>query len=85
MNRTNKNETLVAATTNDPRWAAVVARDPDADGKFFYSVRTTGVYCARPARPAWPGRKMLRSISQRPTPNGRVFVRASDANRSRLR
>jgi AraC family transcriptional regulator of adaptative response/methylated-DNA-[protein]-cysteine methyltransferase len=29
----------------DPRWAAVVARDPKADGKFFYSVKTTGVYC----------------------------------------
>ncbi|WP_448509750.1 bifunctional DNA-binding transcriptional regulator/O6-methylguanine-DNA methyltransferase Ada [Immundisolibacter sp.] len=33
---------------NDPRWAAVVARDPAADGRFFYSVKTTGVYC-RPA------------------------------------
>lgn len=41
----------------DPRWAAVVARDRTADGTFFYSVRTTGVYCrpscaARLARPA---------------------------------
>src|ERR1700733_3539100 len=32
-------------TLTDPRWAAVVARDPKADGQFFYSVRTTGVYC----------------------------------------
>src|SRR5437868_13715421 len=32
-------------TALDPRWAAVVARDPTADGAFFYSVRTTGVYC----------------------------------------
>lgn len=45
-----------AATLADPRWAAVVARDPQADGRFFYSVRTTGVYCrpccaARRARP----------------------------------
>ena len=45
-----------AATRNDPRWAAVVARDPAADGKFFYAVKTTGVYCrpscaSRPARP----------------------------------
>lgn len=31
---------------DDTRWSAVVARDPEAD--FFYSVRTTGVYC-RPA------------------------------------
>lgn len=29
----------------DPRWAAIVARDPAADGRFFYSVKTTGVYC----------------------------------------
>lgn len=42
--------------TNDPRWAAVVARDAKADGTFYYSVKTTGVYCrpscgARLARP----------------------------------
>jgi AraC family transcriptional regulator of adaptative response/methylated-DNA-[protein]-cysteine methyltransferase len=29
----------------DPRWAAVMARDHRADGAFFYSVETTGVYC----------------------------------------
>lgn len=29
----------------DPRWAAVVARDRRADGTFYYSVATTGVYC----------------------------------------
>ncbi len=45
-----------AETTNDPRWASVVARDAGADGAFVYSVRTTGVYCrpscaARSARP----------------------------------
>lgn len=45
-----------AATLNDPRWARVLARDAQADGAFFYSVTTTGVYCrpscaARPARP----------------------------------
>jgi AraC family transcriptional regulator of adaptative response/methylated-DNA-[protein]-cysteine methyltransferase len=32
-------------TERDPRWAAVVARDRRADGSFFYSVKTTGVYC----------------------------------------
>ena len=45
---------LATITANDPRWAAVVARDPEA--KFYYSVKTTGVYCrpscaARLARP----------------------------------
>jgi AraC family transcriptional regulator of adaptative response/methylated-DNA-[protein]-cysteine methyltransferase len=32
-------------TEEDPRWAAVVARDRRADGMFYYSVSTTGVYC----------------------------------------
>lgn len=45
-----------ARTLADPRWASVVARDPAADGQFFYSVRSTGVYCrpscgARQPRP----------------------------------
>lgn len=56
MNTSNANEMRALATASDPRWAAVAARDPAADGRFFYSVRTTGVYCrpscgARPARP----------------------------------
>jgi AraC family transcriptional regulator, regulatory protein of adaptative response / methylated-DNA-[protein]-cysteine methyltransferase len=32
-------------TPADPRWSAIVARDPNADGQFFYAVATTGVYC----------------------------------------
>jgi len=53
---TKCSELLAAATLSDPRWAAVVARDPKADGTFFYSVMTTGVYCrpscgSRNARP----------------------------------
>jgi len=31
--------------TADPRWAKVLARDPAADGRFVYAVKTTGVYC----------------------------------------
>ena len=30
---------------DDERWTAVVHRDPKADGKFYFSVKTTGVYC----------------------------------------
>ncbi len=51
--------------TIDPRWAAVVARDRAADGDFYYSVKTTGVYC-RPscaARLANP-----RNVRFHPTP-----------------
>jgi AraC family transcriptional regulator, regulatory protein of adaptative response / methylated-DNA-[protein]-cysteine methyltransferase len=56
MNMSMKSELRATATVADPRWAAVVSRDHGADGRFFYSVRTTGVYCrpscaARAARP----------------------------------
>lgn len=30
--------------TQDPRWAAIVARDPSADRHFVYAVKTTGIY-----------------------------------------
>lgn len=45
-----------AYTTDDARWAAIVRRDRDADGQFFYSVRTTGVYC----RPSCASRRARR-------------------------
>jgi AraC family transcriptional regulator of adaptative response/methylated-DNA-[protein]-cysteine methyltransferase len=56
VNMISKTERFAAATVSDPRWAAVVARDAKADGKFFYAVKTTGVYCrpscaARAAKP----------------------------------
>lgn len=56
VNMTSKIAMLAAETVSDPRWAAVMARDPAGDGAFFYSVKTTGVYCkpscgARPALP----------------------------------
>lgn len=40
------------SVADDPRWARVVARDKSADGQFWYSVSTTGVYC----RPSCPSR-----------------------------
>ena len=59
MNAVNRKDRIAHAvndTLADPRWAAVLARDANADGTFFYSVKTTGVYCrpscaARHARP----------------------------------
>ncbi len=56
MTRSLKNEELAKATLSDPRWPFIVARDASANGKFYYAVKTTGVYCrpscaARLARP----------------------------------
>lgn len=43
--------------TDEARWAAVQRRERDADGQFFYSVRSTCVYC----RPSCPSRGALRA------------------------
>lgn len=37
-------------------WSAVLSRDPSQDGRFYFAVRTTGVYC----RPVCPCRTPLR-------------------------
>src|ERR1700712_5720618 len=52
MLTTAKRPITAPATTDDPRWARVVARDKTADGAFWYCVSTTGVYC----RPSCPSR-----------------------------
>ena len=52
---------------HDPRWAAVVARDPAADGRFVYAVKTTGVYC-RPSSP-----------TRRPRPENVEFFDSAEA------
>src|SRR6476646_4391795 len=56
MSTSAKNGQLAKITETDPRWVSVVARDPQPPVKFYYSVKTTGVYCrpscaARLARP----------------------------------
>jgi AraC family transcriptional regulator of adaptative response/methylated-DNA-[protein]-cysteine methyltransferase len=51
--------TSAARVTADPdaeRWRAVLGRAADSDGRFFYAVRTTGVYC----RPTCPSRRPRR-------------------------
>lgn len=48
---------IAEIATRDPRWNDLVARNKQADGRFYYSVASTGVYCkpscaARLPRPA---------------------------------
>src|SRR3984893_10490052 len=45
-------KSIASPAADDPRWARVVARNKTADGLFWYSVSTTGVYC----RPSCPSR-----------------------------
>lgn len=55
------------APSGDPRWAAVLARDPAAHRGFVYAVRTTGVY----ARPG--------SASRLPLPENVEFFDSAEA------
>ena len=61
-------------TTVDERWQAVTQRDPAADGRFYYAVRTTGVYC----RPSCAARPALRT-------NVVFFSTGPDAERAGFR
>ena len=63
-----------APLSEDAMWAALLARDPAAEGRFLYGVITTGVYC----RPTCPSRRPLRS-------NVRFFSQAADAEAAGLR
>jgi AraC family transcriptional regulator of adaptative response/methylated-DNA-[protein]-cysteine methyltransferase len=56
MNLSKENAELARTVKSDSRWESIVDREAAADGKFYYSVKTTGVYCrpscaARLARP----------------------------------
>lgn len=42
---TDRSNAAAIATERNPRWARVLARDRSADGQFYYSVATTGIYC----------------------------------------
>ncbi|MBZ5521266.1 MAG: methylated-DNA--[protein]-cysteine S-methyltransferase [Acidobacteriia bacterium] len=83
--------------TEDDRWDAVVRRDASADGLFYYSVRTVGVYC----RPSCAGRLALRKnvsfhascddaekagfrACKRCRPNEAIPVRASKVSKALL-
>src|SRR5258706_14793296 len=74
MNASATDGKLAARTQKDPRWTAVVARDSRAAGKFFYAVRTTGIYC----RPSCGSRRA------RPE-NVRFYATATDAARAGFR
>jgi len=49
---TKPSKPILPSVADDPRWARIVARDKTADGRLWYSVSTTGVYC----RPSCPSR-----------------------------
>ena len=67
---TERREMLNRASSEAERWDAVMARSEGADGRFYYAVRTTGVFC----RPHCP--------SRRPRPENVEFFETVEAAQS---
>ena len=55
-----------AFASDEQRWDAVVRRDRNADGHFYYSVRTTGVYCRPSCASRPPGARTSPSTPRAP-------------------
>src|SRR5947199_90562 len=53
---------MTAAMSDDGRWAALIGRDRALDGAFWYSVRTTGVYCRPSCAARLPRRDLIASL-----------------------
>lgn len=52
-----KNHARNSYATDDDKWRAVLAHDRNADRQFFFSVKTTGIYCLPSCRSRTPLRK----------------------------
>jgi AraC family transcriptional regulator, regulatory protein of adaptative response / methylated-DNA-[protein]-cysteine methyltransferase len=62
------------ALSDEQAWAAVLGRDPRLDGRLFYGVSSTGVYC----RPSCPSRRPRRH-------NATFFAEPAEAERAGYR
>ena len=65
---------LLPFAEDEERWRAVLTKDPEADGRFVYAVKTTGVYC----RPVCPSRAARRE-------NVRFYDNGREAERKGFR
>jgi AraC family transcriptional regulator of adaptative response/methylated-DNA-[protein]-cysteine methyltransferase len=70
----NQDARVATFSRDDERWEAVRRRDKSADGQFYYSVLTTGVYC----RPSCPSRAARRE-------NVAFYATCADAERAGFR
>jgi len=68
-------EFTMAPTPHNKWWEAVVARDKAQDGKFFFAVSSTGVYC-RPSCPAKRPRRENVAFFRRPEEAEKAGYRA---------
>lgn len=63
--RLNAQKLSQAYECDDARWTAVLARDEAAEGRFWFSVATTGVYCRPSCAARQPRRENVAFYAQR--------------------
>ncbi len=56
---------MVMFVADDDKWNALVQRDMQSDGVFFYGVLTTGIYCRPICSSRLPNRINVRFFSSR--------------------
>src|ERR1700733_12945118 len=71
----NSKKTANRRSGDEVSWEAVIARDPNFDGKFVFAVATTGVYC-RPSCAARRGRRENVTFFSRPEQAEKAGFRA---------
>ena len=67
---------------DEDRWQAVLARDPRADDRFVFAVKTTGIFCRPSCRARHALRKTSAFIPMSSMPFRQGFARASAACRT---
>ncbi|MCG6157604.1 bifunctional DNA-binding transcriptional regulator/O6-methylguanine-DNA methyltransferase Ada [Rubinisphaera margarita] len=70
VNEVNNSNAFI---TDDARWQAIVSRDAAADRRYYYGVRTTGVYCRNVCASRQPSRKNVRFFASRQTAEAAGF------------
>jgi hypothetical protein len=71
--------------TDDARYEAIACRDKQADGAFYYAVKTTGVYCRPSCSARLPRGRTSASTIPVNRRNALVSALASGANRTERR
>lgn len=65
----------------DEIWQAIVRNDSSYDDKFFYGVKTTGIFCRPSCKSRPPKRKTSASFKMRNKLYQKISDHANDANR----
>lgn len=75
------NETgAIVENLTDEIWQAIVSNDSSYDDKFFYAVKSTGIFCRPSCKSRAPKKKTFSFFAVPSKPYRKTFAQANDAN-----